>query len=61
MLAKFAKESNYLIISSNAAMPPLLKHGVLVIIEISDLLMELEIEVVNRNDTNTSPAVRQTI
>ena len=59
MLAGFAKESDYLIVSSRAAMRPWLKNGDLVIIEISDLLMEVEIELVKRNDTNPSPAVRR--
>ena len=57
ILAGFAKESDYLIVSSRAIMQPWLKYGDLVRIEISDLLMEVEIELVKRNDAYSSPAV----
>ncbi len=59
MLAGFAKKSDYLIVSSKAAMQPWLKRGDLVIIEVSDLLMEVEIELVKRNAANSSPAIER--
>ena len=37
-------------------MQPWLKTGDLVVIEVSDLLMEVEMELVKRNATNSSPA-----
>ena len=57
MLAGFAIESDYLILSSKSAMQPWLKDGDLVIIEISNLRMEIEVELVRRNVANPSPAV----
>ncbi len=57
MLANFAIESDYLILSSKSAMQPWLKNGELVIIEVANLRMEIEIELVKRNVTNPSPAV----
>ena len=59
MLAGFATESDYLIVSSRAAMRPWLKSGDLVTIEVSDLMMEVEIELVKRDGSNQSPAVER--
>ena len=59
MLAGFAARSDYLIVSSRAAMQPWLKTGDLVVIEVSDLLMEVEMELVKRNATNSSPAIER--
>lgn len=59
MLAGFAKESDHLIVWSRAQLQPWLETGELVIIEISDLRMEVEMELVKRNDANPSPAVER--
>ena len=59
MLAGFATESDYLIVSSRAALQPWLKSGELAAIEVSDLIMEVEIELVKRDGSNQSPAVER--
>ena len=59
MLVDFATTSDYLIVSSRAALQSRLKRGDLVTIEVSDLLIEVEIELVKRNSFNQSPAVER--
>ena len=59
MLAGFATKSDYLIVSSRAAMQAWLKTGDLVTIEVSDLTMEVEIELVKRSAANSSPAIER--
>ena len=59
MLADFAAKSNYLIIWSRSALQPWLNRGDLVVIESSDLQLEVEIELVKRNTANTSPAAER--
>jgi DNA-binding transcriptional LysR family regulator len=57
MLASFAEESDYLILSSRRAMQPWLKSNALTIIEVSDLQMGIDIELVKRDTPDSSPAV----
>ena len=59
MLAGFAKKSDYLIVSSRAALKPWLERGDLVTIEVVDLVMDVEIELVKRNAANQSPAIER--
>lgn len=61
MLAEFVKESDYLILSSRGALQPWLQGNTLTIIEVSDLQMEIDIELVKRNAADSSPAVERLV
>ena len=59
MLVGFAARSDYLIVCSRSVMQPWLNSGDLVVIDVSELQMEIEIELVKRSGANSSPAVER--